>query len=80
MAKTITIRMDDNTYELFKKAAQSDRRTISNFIENAALNYLAQDSQVSDEEMEEILNDQKLVSGLKKGISVVKKGKYKIVG
>jgi len=32
MAKTITIRIDDDTYELFKSAAEGERRSISNFI------------------------------------------------
>ena len=37
--KTITVRVDDNVYNVLKKAADGERRTISNFIENASLSY-----------------------------------------
>jgi predicted transcriptional regulator len=77
--KTITVRIEDNIYNILKKAADGERRTISNFIENASLSYLTNEIYVSDFEMSEILNDAKLVSGIKKGLDDVKKGKYKIV-
>ena len=77
--KTITVRVDDNVYNLLKKAADGERRTISNFIENASLSYLTNEISVSDYEMAEIMKDAKLVSGIKKGLDDVKKGKYKIV-
>ena len=80
MAKVITVRIDDNIYELFKKAAAGERRTISNFIEYAALAYLTNDIVVTDEEMDEILTDKKLINDLKSGMSDIKKGKYKIIG
>jgi len=78
--KTITVRIDDNVYNILKKAADGERRTISNFIENASLSYLTNEIHVSDFEMAEILKDAKLVSELRKGLSDVKKGKYKVVG
>lgn len=77
--KTITVRVDDNVYNILKKAADGERRTISNFIENASLSYLTNEMYVSDYEMDEILNDAGLVSGIKKGLEEAKKGKYKIV-
>jgi hypothetical protein len=77
--KTVTVRVDDNVYSLLKKAADGERRTISNFMENASLSYLTNEIYVSDSEMDQILNDSQLVKGLKKGIDDVKKGKYKIV-
>jgi len=77
--KTVTVRVDDNVYNLLKKAADGERRTISNFMENASLSYLTNEIYVSDHEMEQILNDSQLVKSLKKGIDDVKKGKYKIV-
>jgi uncharacterized protein (DUF1778 family) len=79
MAKTITIRTEDKVYSLFKNAAEGERRTISNFIEYAALSYLVHDISVSDEEMDEILEDKDLVRSIKKALTEVKKGKYKIV-
>ncbi len=77
--KTITIRVDDNVYNILKKAARGERRTISNFIENASMSYITNEIYVSDYEMDEIMKDTKLVSGIKKGLEDVKKGKYKIV-
>jgi uncharacterized protein (DUF1778 family) len=79
MSKTITVRIEDDVYEIFKKAADGERRTISNFIEYAALAYLTNDISVSDEEMAEILADKNLVSDIKAGLSDIKTGKYKIV-
>jgi len=67
MPKTITIRIDDDAYEMIKTAAERERRSISNFIEYAAVNYLAEESFVPDHEMEEILYDKKLLEKLEKG-------------
>lgn len=39
MPKTITVRIDDTVYDIFKKAAEGQKRTISNYIEYATLNY-----------------------------------------
>ncbi len=77
MAKTITVRVDESIYDLFKKAADGDKRTISNFMEYATINYIFTDSIVDDNEMKEILQNEK---DLKKGISDVEKGRYKIIG
>ena len=77
--KTITMRIDDNVYEILKKAADGERRTISNFLENASLQYLSSELYVSDSEMNSILNDKTLTEGLYKGIEDAKKGKYRIV-
>ncbi|MDH4263443.1 MAG: CopG family transcriptional regulator [Spirochaetia bacterium] len=79
MSKTITVRLDDEVYELFKKAAEGDRRSISNYVEYATLSYITTESYVSDEEMNEILSDSELVKSLKNGLKDVKQGKYKIV-
>jgi uncharacterized protein (DUF1778 family) len=43
MSKTVTMRIDDRTYELFKAAAVAEKRTLSNFIEYAALSHLTED-------------------------------------
>jgi uncharacterized protein (DUF1778 family) len=79
MSKTITLRIDENVYGLFKTAASAEKRTISNFIEYAALNYLTEEIYVSDEEMKDILNDQKLLKSLRSAKKEITKGKYKIV-
>ena len=77
MAKTITLRVDDSVYNTLKRAADGDRRSISNFIEYAAVNYIFANNIVDDAEMNEILSFEK---DLKKGLDDVKKGRYKIVG
>ncbi|PJZ57998.1 CopG family transcriptional regulator [Leptospira barantonii] len=79
MSKTITLRIDDPIYDIFKKAAEGERRTISNFVENATIQYLTNEFYASDEEMDEILSNKQLVSSLKKGIKEASQGKYKVV-
>ena len=79
MPKTITIRLENDVYEIFKKAAQGERRSISNFIEYATLAYVTNEIDVSDNEMEEILSNSTLINNIKKGLKDIEKGKYKIV-
>jgi len=77
MAKTITLRVDDGIYNTLKRAADGDRRTISNFMEYAAINYIFNNNTVDDSEMDEILVFKK---DLNKGLSDIKTGRYKIIG
>jgi hypothetical protein len=79
MAKTITVRVDDFTYNKIKTAADSERRTISNFIENATMSYVESSCFVSDAEMKDILADNVLVDNLKQSVKEVKAGQYRIV-
>ena len=79
MAKTVTLRIADDVYQLLKTAANGQRRNLSNFIEYATLQYLTSTAYVDDKEMEDILCDSELVSNLNSGIKNVKKGEYKIV-
>ncbi len=76
MAKTVTVRVDDDIYNIFKKAADSQRRTISNYIEYATLNYTINESVVDDEEMNEILA---CSTDIEKGIKDISAGRYKII-
>ncbi|MBL7007176.1 MAG: CopG family transcriptional regulator [Spirochaetia bacterium] len=80
MAKTITMRIDDITYQLIKLAAAGERRTISNFIEYATIAYLTEDSFVSDTEMVEILEDEKLLKSIVAGNEEIQAGKYRVIG
>ena len=77
MAKTITVRLEDNVYEIFKKAAEGQKRTISNYIEYATLNFTVSDTVVDDIEMNEILTFEK---DIKKGLADISSGRYKIIG
>ncbi len=79
MSKTITLRVAEDTYDMFKNAARGEKRSISNYIEYAAISYLSSQVYVSDEENESILSDKQLISSLKKAEKEIKVGKYKIV-
>jgi uncharacterized protein (DUF1778 family) len=59
MAKTITLKVDDSVYDIFKKAANGNRRTISNFLEFTAINYIFNDTVVDDNEMDKIIRYEK---------------------
>ncbi|MDR1322963.1 MAG: CopG family transcriptional regulator [Candidatus Margulisbacteria bacterium] len=76
MAKTITLRVDDSAYGLFKSAADGDQRTISNYIEYAALNYTLDNEFVDDREMDWIKTR---VKDLKCGLADVQQGRYHFV-
>lgn len=80
MAKTITMRVDEETYQMFKTAAEGERRSISNFIEYATLSFLTHESVVSDQEMVGILRDEQLLHNLQQGHNEIEEGKYRIVG
>ena len=77
--KTVTVRLDDDTYRLIRQAARGQLRSISNFIEYATLSYLTDAASVSDQEMAEILSDADLVSTLQHARSEVRGKKYRIV-
>ena len=79
MGKTITIRVDDETYRKIKTAAESEKRTISNFMEYATIAYLEHSSFISDEEMKEIVEDRELLSRLQNSIQDIERGEYRIV-
>lgn len=78
MAKTITVRLDDKVYDLIRNAAEGERRSISNFLEYAALRYLTDEISVSDEEMNDILADKELVASLRQGVADAEAGKYRV--
>ncbi|MFC2471832.1 MAG: hypothetical protein ACFNVI_10600 [Lachnoanaerobaculum gingivalis] len=48
MAKTITVRIDDSIYDIFKQAADEQKRTISNYLEYATRNYTMNETVVDD--------------------------------
>jgi predicted transcriptional regulator len=80
MGKTITIRVDDQTYEKIRSAADAEKRSISNFMEYATVNYLESSSFVSEEEMRDISANPKLLHSLKQSLDDIQEGRYRIVG
>jgi len=79
MGKTITIRIDDATYQRIRSAAEAEKRTISNFMEYATVAYLENSSFVSDEEMDQLVHSKELMSRLQQSMQDIKRGNYRIV-
>jgi predicted transcriptional regulator len=79
MPKTITIRMDDDVYKTLSEHATAEKRSISNFIEVAALQYARETEFVDIEEMNNILEDKSLINRIKQGIRDAKTRKGRFV-
>jgi len=79
MPKTVTVRLDDETYQMIRQAAEGQLRSISNFIEFATVSYLTEEAFTSDEEMEGILGDSTLMAALNAVRMDVAQKRYKIV-
>jgi hypothetical protein len=67
MSKTVTLRLDDPVYRLFKGVAESENRPISNFIETAVMRFVQDHESVDEFEMAEIRGTAKLNQSLKRG-------------
>ena len=79
MSKTVTLRLNENIYELFRAMAESDNRTLSNFIETSALRYIKEHEYVDDYEMDEIRDNQQLNRSLTQAFKDMKAKKGKFV-
>lgn len=79
MSKTVTLRLNQNIYELFRAMAESDNRTLSNFIETSAMRYIEEHEYVDDYEMGEIRENQQLNRSLKRSLKDMKSQKGKFV-
>ncbi len=67
MPKTLTLRLDEETYRLFATAAQAENRSIANLIATAAAARLREQQFVDEYEMAEIRANQALLERLKQG-------------
>ena len=72
MSKIVTLRLKDNIYQLFRTLAESDNRTLSNFIETSTLRYIEGQEYVDDYEMNEIRGNQELNTSLKRALKDIK--------
>jgi len=79
MAKTVTLRIDDEEYQTFKKFAKEENRSLSNFIETATLRYIHEHEFTDEFEMEEIRNNSELNQSLKRGLRDAAKRKGRFV-
>ncbi len=68
MSKTVTLRLDDEVYQMFRSMASQDNRPLSNFIETAALRFIEEHGCVDEFEMAEIKENTKLNRSLKSGL------------
>ena len=73
MAKTVTLRINEELFEKIKLYAKNENRTLSNFIETATLKYIEENDLVDEFEMQEILTNETLLKRLKKGSEDAKK-------
>jgi len=79
MAKTVTLRLDDEVYSVFLEAAKAENRPLSNLIETAALSRIREQQFVDDAEMSEILANDNLLKRFKKGAREAKTEKGRFV-
>jgi len=79
MSTTITLRLDDKTYKMFRTLSQRDNRPLSNFIETAALRYIEDSSLADEAEMAAIRSDKPLNASLKRGLRDAKARKGRFV-
>lgn len=80
MAKTVTLRLEDDVYEELREAAIAERRSLSSLIEAAALARIREAQFVDDDEMTEILGDEVLIDGLEVGSQQARSRKGRFVG
>ena len=67
MSRTVTLRLDDPVYRLFKGVAERENRPISNFIETAVMRFVQDHETVDEFEMAEIRGNAELNQSLKRG-------------
>jgi len=75
MSKTVTLRLSEEEYILYARAAKAVKRPISNLINLLALQKLEEDLFVGQIEMDEILGNSSLVKALKQGSKDAKQKK-----
>ncbi len=79
MSKTVTIRLIEDVYKKFKILAESDNRTLSNFIETSVLRYIEKNNLADEFEMAEIESNLVLNKSLKRAHREMKSRKGKFV-
>ena len=75
MSRTITLRLHQSKYDVFKKLADMENRPLSNFIETATQHYIDSIEYADEFETKEIQGNKKVNDGLKKGLADYKAGR-----
>jgi len=75
---TVTLRLPENRYRLFRKLAEEENRSLSNFIETATMRHIEETEFVDPSEMAEIRGDADLSRSIMKGHNDAqnKKGRF----
>ena len=68
MSKTVTLRLREEVYDKFRSHAESDNRSLANFIETSVLRYVEQIEFADEHKMAEIKDNQELNKSLKRGL------------
>jgi len=78
MSKTVTLRINEEVYNRFRGLAQHDNRSLSNFIETAALRFVEEHEYVDEFEMAEIRDNTSLNGSIKHGVrdAKAKRGRF----
>ncbi len=79
MSKTVTLRLKENVYTMFRNLAASENRTLSNFIETSVLRFIEHNQFVDEYEMTEIQNKKELNESLNRALKDVKEKKGRFV-
>lgn len=80
MPKTLTIRVDDETYRAFVGRAKAENRSVANYIENAVKTHIREHDFVDHVEMAEIVANDRLVERLRRGSRQARRRKGRMVG
>jgi hypothetical protein len=80
MPKTITLRLRDEVYDRFNRAATEENRSIANLIETLAMEKLEEEVLADDFEMQEIFSNTRLLKKLERGHSHAAQKKGRMVG
>ena len=78
MSKTVTLRLNEKMYNLFRDLAVSENRSLSNFIETSVLRFVEDNQFVDEYEMDEIKNNNDLNASMNRALTDVKtkKGRF----
>ncbi|HQT95796.1 MAG: hypothetical protein B7Z68_10665 [Acidobacteria bacterium 21-70-11] len=80
MPKTLTLRVDDETYGTLAEAAAAEGRSIANLIETAAVQHVRAQQFADDAEMAEIDANERLVARIKRGSRDARARRGRFVG
>ena len=72
MSKTVTLRLNERVYNMFRNLAAGENRPLSNFIETSVLRFIEHNQFVDEYEMTEIKNNKGLNTSLNGALKDVK--------